>query len=181
MITLFFSLITDFIFISLFKNEKLFKSIYESNHCLHSENFINKLSFLLNDQNISLKDVDNIFFISGPGGQTGERVSFSFVTSMKILNPELKVFSLDSLTFQSGLIPNCLSIISVGQNTKKYYLNVYHDRNLILKKERIEKFEVDKIIEEFRDFSLVCNFKDVDFSKIFLLLKDNFSEFNEID
>ncbi|WNE41331.1 MAG: hypothetical protein AM1032_000071 [Mycoplasmataceae bacterium] len=177
---LFFSLITDFIFISLFKNGELVNKIYENNACLHSENFISKLGNFLKNEGFSLKEINNIFFLSGPGGQTGERVSFSFATSMKILNPVVKIFSLSSLNFQTGLNSNCLSVISVGENTKKYYVDVYEEGRIILKKEKIEKNELDKIIESFNNFYLIFNFNNVDFSVLFLNTRFKFSQFSEV-
>lgn len=179
MINLFFSLITDFIFVSLFENEKLINELYESNYCLHSENFVSKLSVLLKNNNLTLKSIDSIFFLSGPGGQTGERVSFSFVTAMKILNPDLKAFFLDSLKFQIGTNLNCLSIVTVGQSTKKYYVDIYKNGRIYLKKERVGESELREIKNNFKHFSSITDFENVKFSSLFLSLKSTFLPFNE--
>lgn len=178
---IFFSLITDFVFISLFVNDSIVKTIYENNSLLHSDNFTSKLYNLIKQEKIRLKDIKRIFFISGPGGQTGERISFSFVTAMKILNPNIQLFSLDSLTFQANLNPNCLSVIGVGKNSRKYYLNVYENGKLFLKERRIEEEAFNKIIEDFKNLTLFLDYKDVDFLNCFQNLRVKFLKFEEFD
>jgi tRNA threonylcarbamoyladenosine biosynthesis protein TsaB len=178
---IFFSLITDFIFISLFIKGSVVKTIYENNFLSHSDNFIAKLYSLIRQEKIRLKDVERIFFVLGPGGQTGERISLSFVTAMKILNPNIQLFSLDSLTFQANLNQNCLSAVSVGKNSKKYYLDGYENGKLFLKERKIEKEAFNRIIENFKNLTLFLDYKDVDFLNCFQNLKVKFLKFEEFD
>lgn len=178
---LFFSLITEFIFISLFNEGKLIKSIYERNHRMHSENFIQKLRFFLEEVDFGLKDINYIFFISGPGSQTGERVATAFSVTMKALKPSLKVFYIDSLTFQAGLEDNFLSVISVGENTKKYYLNVCLNGELFLKNEILNQCDFDEAKKKFEKLNLLYNFEKTSFLENFLLLKDKFLVFEGVE
>ncbi|WNE41874.1 MAG: hypothetical protein AD073_000209 [Mycoplasmataceae bacterium] len=174
---LFFSLITEFIFISLFDNGKLVKSIYERNHRMHSENFIQKLRFFLEEIDLNLRDIDFIFFVSGPGSQTGERVATAFVITMKALKSNLKVFYIDSLTFQAGLEDNFLSVVSVGENTKKYFLTVFLNGKLFLKSENLNQDNFDEIKNKFKNLNLFYNFERTSFLENFLVLKDKFLAF----
>src|SRR6202012_841703 len=100
-----------------------------------------------------------------------------FSVTMKALKPSLKVFYIDSLTFQAGLEDNFLSVISVGENTKKYYLNACLNGELFLKNESLNQCDFDEAKNKFEKLNLLYNFEKTSFLENFLLLKDKFLVF----
>ena len=174
MIELFFSIITDRLFFLLLENNNLVGKISEDNENFHSENFILKLSSLLKNCGIKLRDIDNVFFLDGPGSQTGERIGVTFVTALKLVSPNFQSFKLDSLTFQAGLNKNCLSAISFGKKVKKFFLNVYFGGELISSKKKVSCEDLESNIKKFPEFPVFIDFAGIDFFELFVNMKKKF-------
>lgn len=180
MYSIFFSTVTDTVFICLLRGDSVITTICENNSLLHSENFVSKLNQLVTEVNLTLRDIKQIYFLSGPGSQTGERVAFSFVTIMKILDPQVELFTLDSLSFQASLEQDCLSVISIGKNSKKYCINRYQQGTLLLSENRVSEERFTEIVEQFRKANLLIDYQNVDFLSCFQISKTNFRKFEGI-
>lgn len=178
---IFLSTVTDVLFIALFRDSVLLESICEENSLLHSENFVSKIEQLLRRAQLRLADIDTIFFLSGPGSQTGERVAFSFVTAVRFLKPEIQLLTIDSLSFQLGAAQDCLSVVTIGKNAKKYFVNCYQGGVLTLAANRIGSEEFTKIVEKFAQLDLLINYEKVDFLNSFRYTKDKFRIFEGVN
>lgn len=177
MFYIFFSIVTNDCFIFLFKDNLLIARVNENDAMLHSENFVRRVNNVVRENCLSLKNLEEIYFILDPNEQqTSNRVSSSFVTAMTIMSENIKVFSIDSFEFQKGRLKNCLSVISFGKSLKKYWLNCYEDNKLLYRK-KLSSFEEIRILNEKKKFQVICDFENVDFSTNFFFLKNNFKRF----
>jgi tRNA A37 threonylcarbamoyladenosine modification protein TsaB len=86
----------------LFREDKLIAEVKRDNFQRHSENFIACLQKLLAANQLSLEKVKQIYLTLNPGGQTGIRVSLSFLSALRLLQPHLEIFYIDTLLFQAG-------------------------------------------------------------------------------
>ncbi len=174
---LFFSLVSRKLFIALLESGKVIRIICEDNYHRHSENFILKVKEIFDGISFLVGDLSKVFFLTGPGGQTGERVSFSFVLGSLLSNPVLKAFSLDSLTFQAVASERCLSVVSTGEKSKKYFFAVYQGNRVLFRKEKVEKEEFEKVREMFPNLVVRTDLEETDFLRNFLVSKKEFRAF----
>src|SRR5688572_10811575 len=112
MLELYFSLSSSFLFLALVKDGKTLSSRQKKNTRLHSENFLLNLQQLLTTTNHSLKEIQKVYFTSTPGGQTGIRVSLTFLATLQVLNPAIEFYHINTLLLQAGT-DNCFSLLTI--------------------------------------------------------------------
>jgi len=180
MFSLYFSLSSNFLFIAFCENNNCLNSIQKENTRLHSENFLINLQQLLEKNHHSLKDINKIYFTSNPAGQTGLRVSLSFISTLQILNPKIKIYHINTLLLQAGK-DNCISLLTIDSRESKYYLAVYQNKNCLIETQIILKEDLAKLTQKYSNFSFKKDFYKIDFLTNFHELKDNFILLNKID
>src|SRR5947207_5110986 len=141
MLCLLFSLTSRFIFLALLKNGKCLESFCQDNFQQHSENFSLVLQRMLKKTKYSLSDIEKIYFTSLPGSQTGYRISLAFGLTLQVLNPGVKLYSLNSLLFQVGK-HKAISLISIDLKKTKYHVAVYQKTKCLLESRVIESIEL---------------------------------------
>lgn len=180
MICLQFSLSSPFLFLALWKNNQCLISVKEENIRQHSEKFSSHLGQSLKQINCSLKDISEVYFTSQPSGQTGLRVSLSFLSTLQVLNPQIKIYHINTSLLQSGN-SNCISLLTIDSQGNKYHLAVYQNKKCLLKDKVVSKEELEKIRAEFPNFLILKNFFEVDFLTNFQKLKGDFVLLDKIE
>ena len=180
MFCLYFSLSSSFLFLALYKKNKCLSSIQKENSRLHSENFLSQLQQILEKSNCSLQDLNEIYFTSNPSGQTGLRVTLSFLATLQILNLKIKLFYIDTLLLQAGN-DNCVSLLTIDSRGSKYYGEVYQEKECLLKTQIILKENLAKLTEKFPNFLIRKDFGGIDFLANFQKLKNNFVLLEKIE
>jgi tRNA threonylcarbamoyladenosine biosynthesis protein TsaB len=162
MLYILFSLTSRFIFLALLKNGKCLKSFCQDNFQQHSENFLLILQQTLKKTKYSLSDIEKVYFTSLPGSQTGYRISLAFGLTLQILNPQVKLYHLNSLLFQAGK-DQAISLISVDLKKTKYHIAVCQRTKCLFEPQIIGNAELVKIQKKFpnhfiyEDFCLKVN------------------------
>ena len=157
MLHLLLSLTSNFIFLALLQNEKCLESICQNNFRQHSENFLLFLQQTLKKTKYSLSDIEKIYFTSLPGSQTGYRISLAFGLTLQVLNPQVKLYHLNSLLFQVGKHKS-ISLISVGLKKTKYHVAVYQKTKCLFEPQVVESIELIKIQKKFPDYLVYEDF-----------------------
>jgi tRNA A37 threonylcarbamoyladenosine modification protein TsaB len=157
MLDLLLSLTSRFVFLTLLKNKKCLESICQDNFRQHSENFLFFLQKILKKTKYSLADIEKIYFTSLPGSQTGYRISLTFGLTLQVLNPQVKLYHLNSLLFQVGE-SKAISLISVDQKKTKYHVSVYQETKCLLKPQVIESIKIIKIQKKFPNYLIYEDF-----------------------
>jgi tRNA threonylcarbamoyladenosine biosynthesis protein TsaB len=129
---------------------------------------------ILAHTNRSLKELNEIYFTSTPSGQTGIRVTLSFLATCQVLNPKVKFYHIDTLLLQAGT-ENCLSLLTIDRRASKHHAAVYQNKELLLANQIISQEELKKIREKFPNFLILKDFQEVDFLTNFQKLKNNFT------
>jgi tRNA threonylcarbamoyladenosine biosynthesis protein TsaB len=173
MIYLYFSLSSSFLFLALWKDDKLLVSTQKENTRLHSENFLSHLRQILGKTGYSLKEIKEIYFTSSPGGQTGIRVSLTFLATCQVLNPKIKIYHLNTLLLQAGA-DKCISLLTIDNQATKYHIAVYQNKECLLADQIVRQESLEKIIERFPDFLVLKDFQGIDFLTNFQKLKGEF-------
>lgn len=81
---------------------KLISSKIETLNKQQSEYLLPFVETILNEQNLKLKDIDQVVVCDGPGSYTGMRIGITFVKSIAMVLPKLNVFTVDTLLSLSG-------------------------------------------------------------------------------
>ncbi|KLL04247.1 MAG: glycoprotein endopeptidase [Mycoplasmataceae bacterium RV_VA103A] len=175
-----FSLSSPFLFLALWENGKCLTSIQKENRRLHSENFLSYLRQLLTQTDHNLREINEIYFTSTPSGKTGLRVSLTFLTTFQVLNPQVKVYHIDTLLLQAGT-ENCLSMLTIDSRGNKYHIAVYQNKKCLLTNQIIQQSELTTIKAKFPNFRILQDFQGVDFLANFQKLKSNFLRLKKIE
>ncbi|RHZ37110.1 hypothetical protein [endosymbiont GvMRE of Glomus versiforme] len=157
MLRLLFSLTSQFLFIALLENEKCLKSSQRINFRQHSENFFPILRKILAKTNHSLKKIEEVYFTSLPGSQTGYRISLAFVLTLQLLNPRVKIYYLNSLLFQVGK-KKAISLISIDQKKTKYYIAVCETTKCLIEPKMVEQQALIQIKRQFSNYLIYEDF-----------------------
>jgi len=180
MLYLHFSLSSSFLFLALWENDKYLVSIQKENARQHSENFLSYLRQILTQANHSLKEVNEIYFTSQPSGQTGLRVSLAFLSTCQVLNPQIKIYHINTLLLQAGG-ETCLSLLTIDSRASKYHLAIYQNKKCLLASQIVRQAELANIREKFPNFLILQDFHQADFLTNFQKLKSKFVLLKKIE
>ena len=180
MLCLYFSLSSSQLFLTLLENDKCLTNIQKENARQHSENFLTHLQQILTKTNHTLKEIKEIYFTSQPSGQTGLRVSLAFLTTCQVLNPQIKIYHLDTLLLQAGT-GNCISLLTINSQGNKYHVAVYQNKKCLLNRQIIYQEKLEKIKKTFNNFSILKDFEGVNFLTNFQKLKNDFGLLKKIE
>ena len=180
MLYLYFSLSSPFLFLALWENDKCLVSIQKENARQHSENFLTHLQQILGKTNHNLKEIKAVYFTSTPSGQTGIRVALAFLATLQILNPEVKLYHINTLLLQAKA-ENCISLLTIDSRGSKYHAAVFQNKKCLLETQIISQEELEKIVKKFPDFSCKKDCQNLDFLTSFQKLKDEFKLLEEIE
>jgi tRNA A37 threonylcarbamoyladenosine modification protein TsaB len=179
MFCLYFSLTSPFLFLSLHEGEHCLISFQKENYRLHADNFLTHLKIILKQVNRSLAELREIYFTSFPSGQTGLRVSLTFLTTLQALNPKVKLYHINTLYLQAGG-DNCLSLLTLDSRESKYYAAVYQQKHCLLTPRLVSREELTSLMKQFNGFSVRKDFRGVDFESQFRVLKNEFTLLKKI-
>jgi len=180
MLYLHFSLSSPFLFLALWENDKCLVSIQKENARQHSENFLPHLRQILTQTNHSLKEINEIYFTSIPSGQTGLRVSLTFLSTCQVLNPQIKIYHINTLLLQAGR-ESCLSLLTIDSRASKHHLAVYQNKECLLVNQIVRQAELANIREKFPNFLILQDFRQVDFLTNFQKLKSEFVPLKKVE
>ncbi|CAG8633390.1 14220_t:CDS:2 [Gigaspora margarita] len=161
-------------------NQKCLVSIQKENSRQHSENFLTHLQQMLAKTNHNLKEIKVIYFTSTPSGQTGIRVALAFLATLQILNPEVKLYHINTLLLQARA-ENCISLLTIDSRGNKYHVAVFQNKKCLLETQIISQEELEKILRKFPDFSCKKDCQNIDFLTNFQELKGDFVRLNKIE
>lgn len=115
---------TNYLFLALYQDENLLNSISLNCPRNQSELLFPQLIELFKNQKITKKDLDGIVVSIGPGSYTGVRIALTMAKVIATLNPQIKLYSLNSNLLYLGNDQTGVSIIDARGN--KAYIGYYN-------------------------------------------------------
>ncbi|MEG7978986.1 MAG: hypothetical protein NY202_03655 [Mollicutes bacterium UO1] len=128
---------------------------------------------MLGKNNHNLKELKAIYFTSIPSGQTGIRITLAFLSTLQVLNPQVKLYHINNLLLQAGA-ENCISLLTIDNRGSKVHIAVYQNKKCLLERQVIPKEELEKLFRKFPDFSCKKDCQEIDFLTNFQKLKGDF-------
>ncbi|AVP49394.1 tRNA (adenosine(37)-N6)-threonylcarbamoyltransferase complex dimerization subunit type 1 TsaB [Williamsoniiplasma luminosum] len=157
----------------LIKDEQIIDQFLLDNTKKISDIFFDSLNLFLKRNNLTLKMLNDFYLTIGPGSYTGVRIGLSMVKTLKVLNPQINVFVVDSLKFQAGN-ENKISLINARSN--KFYASVLSDYKIKEAIQLINQDQVDTLFEQYvqKGYIQVIDYQNVDFGlNVLDLIKHN--------
>lgn len=150
-------------FISILNDEKLLNEFSWSFTDTGRNDHISGLDFLLKNLNLSLKDIDFLTILEGPGSFTGLRIGFTFVKTINIVfkTPVVMVNSFEAIE-DSIKLKDFFVVINAG--LKEVF--VYENKKIQIKKFDEIKKSNSKNIFVFPEFYLFKEFEKGIYVKI---------------
>ncbi len=171
---LFLDTSNKYLIIILENNNKIIDNIFIDGDRKHTEQTIEKIEELFQKNNINWNLIKNIYTTSGPGSYTGVRVGLTIAKTIKIINKSINIYEINSLYFQAGL-NNVVSLLDAKSN--KYYSCTFENGKKI---SDISLKDVNKI-ENINNHKKIVDYKNIDYIKNFLDLKNKFNKINDIN
>ncbi len=141
----------NYLNVALAIDNKIVKEI--SYECFHkqSEMMVPEIENILNEYNLEAKDINEVIVTIGPGSYTGLRIA---LTIAKIIGYALNIpiYTLSSLEIleKKGETSICL----INARSKRSYIGIYKDGEVIKEDGVITNEELETLINEHKDYSL---------------------------
>ncbi|CAG8488555.1 13769_t:CDS:2 [Gigaspora margarita] len=152
-------------------HQALIQALEISNHI--NDKIKNYLRQICEKYRCPLANINQIYFTSTPGGQTGLRVSLAFLATLQVLNPQIKIYHINALLLQAGN-ERCLSLLTIDRQARKYHSAVYQEQKNLAPSSLINKEQLDELAQQFPHFSIFQDFTGIDLLTRFQQLKDSF-------
>lgn len=121
-----------------------------------SEYMIVELNKLLEEENVSYKDIDSIIVSVGPGSYTGVRIAITIAKTMSIAC-NAKIYPVSSLRILKD--DKNPSICLINARSNRSYVGIYEDDKCIISDCIWQNEQVKKYIEENPNVSVCGNTK----------------------
>ena len=127
-----------------------------------------------------MPELKKVYFTSFPSGQTGLRVSLTFLITLQALNPKLKLYQINTLQLQARN-DNCLSLLTLDKRESKYYVAAYSQQRCLLAPQLVLKEELTGLMEQFKGFLVRKNFREINLVSQFQVLRSEFTLLKKIE
>ncbi len=109
--------------VAILEDNKVIKELHLENGNTHSQNLMPLIEQILNDTNLSLKDIDLYSCDKGPGSFTGIRIGISTIKAFRdvTLKPIIGISSLEALTYNVKSDTDFICSIIDAKNDNVYY------------------------------------------------------------
>ena len=147
---------TNYLYLSIVNNNEI-KSFVRSGKNDHSETLVDFLNKFLNENNITIDDITEVYVGRGPGSYTGLRIAGTVGKVLAhIKNKKLYSFSSLDLILASVIEKDGLYILRIDANKKHSYYKVVeikdHNINIIVD----ESFGEDEVaFKEYENYQIL--------------------------
>ena len=161
MYTLFVDTHSEVVYLSLFNEDKIITKEKESFH-EHSKIVLPLLQELMDEANITFKDIESIIVVNGPGSFTGIRIGLSIVKTLGYtLN--IPVYPISTLTLYLISSEYNDDKMAVIKDNKGYYISVFDKDNRVKVSEKyldnLDEYNNYKIVENKININKVRDYK----------------------
>ena len=136
---------TDYYYLSLIKEDTIIDEAYEKGSSNHSETLMPRLEVMLKDNNIGLKDINEVYVGIGPGSYTGVRIAVVIAKMIGAMN-NIPVYEFSTLSLIASASPSESFPLIDARRGNAYLSHFDKDLNRLMNDEvvSIEEFFKDK-------------------------------------
>ena len=137
--------------IGLYRGDEKLEAILVNESKRQSEYAIPKLQEILEHQNVSLMDIDEMVITKGPGSYTGVRVAMTIAKTFAVIAP-VKIKVVSSLAAYSG---NSKAISIIDARSHKLFVGVFDQGKNIVEDQLMSIDEFDHLRKRYPDYKIV--------------------------
>ena len=161
---LFIDTATKYLCIGIAKDEKVIYKFQQEAIKKQSELTIPFLQKALKDNNIEVKDIDEVTVTIGPGSFTGIRIGMCVAKVLASLN-NIPLKAISSLNSYASLGKK---IVILDAKAKRVYLGIYNDNKKVIDECVVEISTLKEMLKDYPDYDVVldANLIDLDSEEI---------------
>ena len=161
---LFIDTATKYLCIGIAKDEKVIYKFQQEAIKKQSELTIPFLQKALKENNLELKDIDEVIVTIGPGSFTGIRIGMCVAKVLASLN-NIPLKAISSLNSYASLGKK---IVILDAKAKRVYLGIYNDNKKVIDECVVEISTLKEMLKDYPDYDVVldANLIDLDSEEI---------------
>ena len=161
---LFIDTATKYLCIGIAKDEKVIYKFQQEAIKKQSELTIPFLQKALKENNLELKDIDEVTVTIGPGSFTGIRIGMCVAKVLASLN-NIPLKAISSLNSYASLGKK---IVILDAKAKRVYLGIYNDNKKVIDECVVEISTLKEMLKDYPDYDVVldANLIDLDSEEI---------------
>ena len=126
-----------------------------------SEGCLVTIKELLEDFNVTFKDIDEIYVTTGPGSYTGERIGLTIAKTMSVLNKKLKVYTISTLQAMCLAHQDEVTIALLDAKNNAYFYGKYLNNKEVEEEERREHVDVVNALNDVKRINILKSQEDL--------------------
>lgn len=150
---LFIDTSTKYLCIGIAKDEKVIYKFQQEAIKKQSELTIPFLQKALKENNLELKDIDEVTVTIGPGSFTGIRIGMCVAKVLASLN-NIPLKAISSLNSYASLGKK---IVILDAKAKRVYLGIYHDNKKVIDECVVEISTLKEMLKDYPDYDVVLD------------------------
>jgi tRNA threonylcarbamoyl adenosine modification protein YeaZ len=155
----------------LLKNEELLIKRVRSAFRKQNNYFSGLVKEIITKANLHLSEIKIIYLIVGPGSFTGIKVGLTFVNTLLSVSFGLKVYTLNSLAFQS----NGQTVISaLTMNEREKYVAVYQQGSILEAPQLVNNDQLVRLKQKYKNFIYQLDYQHLNPYNAFINTKSLF-------
>ena len=161
--------------VGLYQDDQCLGKVQEYGSRRQSEQAIPQMARLLEDNGLSLMDVEEMIVTAGPGSYTGERVAMTIAKTLAAIS-DVTIKVVSSLAAYAGLDK---AIVILDARSKKLFMGIYDQGKAIVEDQMILVEDLDNWRQQYPDYVLKGQtdvigeeLKEVDLCQNILALSD---------
>lgn len=151
---------SSYLYTAIVEDNKVISEIKEDFGHRLSEMALPKIVSMFEENDIQAKEIDKIIVVDGPGSFTGIRIGITIakVYAWSLKTPITTITSLDAMAVSSDVDNYKVPMLDARRG---YVFTAIYDKdnNRVLEPTYIKKEEIDKKLEEIKDFTVITNDK----------------------
>ena len=153
MISLYIDTSTKYLCIGIAKDEKVIYKFQQEAIKKQSELTIPFLQKALKENNLELKDIDEVTVTIGPGSFTGIRIGMCVAKVLASLN-NIPLKAISSLNSYASLGKK---IVILDAKAKRVYLGIYNDNKKVIDECVVEISTLKEMLKDYPDYDVVLD------------------------
>lgn len=167
----------NYCYVAIYHNDKLVKKAKLLVNKNVTDLIVPTIDKLFKDAKLNKLSLDKIYVNIGPGTFTGLKVGVLVAKAWALVNPEIAIYTCNSLLLQVTKLP---AISVIDAKSKKLYLAVYDKTKTIIKPCLIDVDDLEKYTEKYPKFNLYKDETDNMYAN-FLNCKAKFRKIKSVD
>lgn len=140
-----------FLVVALYQENTCLSKVVEQGNKRQSEYALLYVQKVLEENHLTMKDVDEMVITIGPGSYTGVRVALTIAKTLAAVT-NIRIKAISSLKAYAGM-KKAISVIDA--RSQKVYIGIYDKGHAIIKEQLILIDDFDKLYQEYCEYIVV--------------------------